>query len=243
MVIGKSDCRVVVADGHDYDGSIIARWAVESFMADPPLGKVILTEEEIRDRVAMVHQMVGYLGMKGGTTITMAEVGGDEIRVAWLGDSEARVVKENGHLATLTIPHLYGLHRGETARLKSQGAVIVASSGGGAGAGEIRRGAIVKDKAWIWPTRVLGDGRFDPWIIHEPEFRSYLLTSEDRFLIVATDGFWGVVARRGRTRHRLEALLAGAADVREVREKITSFISRKRIPDNLTVVILGWQTE
>jgi serine/threonine protein phosphatase PrpC len=67
------------------------------------------------------------------------------------------------------------------------------------------------------------------------------LSSDDQFLLVATDGFWQVVTRRASRRHRVEAALASARTADTAREALAALLARWRLDDNvaLAVVELG----
>jgi serine/threonine protein phosphatase PrpC len=87
-------------------------------------------------------------------------------------------------------------------------------------------------------TRALGDAELDPVVLHEPEFRAVQRVGDTLFLLVGTDGFWQVAARRASKRHRVEAALANASTADAAREALKALLTRWRLDDNVTLAIV-----
>src|SRR5688572_5307444 len=114
---------VVATDGHSYDGGYAAEVAGRRIM-EGLLEACDRSDEAFRQSFLGAHDLLFRKHIDGGTTATCATVHGDKIVAAWVGNSQARVVTSEGDLRTLTIPHEYGVHKSETARLDALGAVI-----------------------------------------------------------------------------------------------------------------------
>jgi protein phosphatase 1L len=125
-------------------------------------------------------------GQTQGSTATVAVVRGDLLVVANAGDSRT-VLCRKGKAVALTQDHT-PMHRAD----------------------EIKRVKNAYDsnpKPERWPTwddfekfflklalsRTLGDKQFNPYSIPDPEIQSTRLTTQDAFLILASDGVWDVM--------------------------------------------------
>lgn len=217
---------VIAADGHHIEGDIAAGIAAQTILSGPEFDI-----QSIRERFLEAHEIIELDKVRGGTTATFVSVCGNKLLAAWCGNSEARLVKRDGHLRTLTIPHEYGVHAKETVRLDQAGAQIEYRSVSG------RRGFVATDRAYLEVTRSLGDIEFYPFVLPEPEIREVTLTESDRFVIVGSDGLWQTIGR-GAKRHRLEEVLAAARSADDAKQKIADLLSHWRLKDNTSFAIV-----
>lgn len=233
---------VVVTDGHSVDGARAATLATKRLARDV-VASARRDEAAFNDAFLAAHRELLHAGVDGGTTATCVCVHADKLVTAWVGNGEARIVAADGALTTLAIPHEYGVHRGETARLDAAGAAIefpddAWSSGHGAPPdGRPKRGRVSIGNASLEMTRVLGDAEFDPHVLHEPEVREHVRRHEDRWLVVATDGVWHA-AKRTSKRNRIGQVIAQSLTAGEAAAKLAALLGTWRIEDNATFVIV-----
>lgn len=226
---GQKFAIAAVADGHEKDGAIISKEATETVLANLRADKTESVEQKekwINDIFSYIQSSLSEKKLKGGTTFTLAIASKDEVVLGWCGDSESRLVKTDGHLENLTIPHHYGTHKGETERLEKQGVVLYGKR------------AILKGNHYLAVSRALGDNDFDPFVSHEPEIKKAKISPHDKFLIVASDSFWNVATARGSKRHKLEAALASATNAEDAKNKINDLLGKWEIDDNTTIVVV-----
>lgn len=233
---------VVVADGHSVDGTRAATLATKRLVRDV-VASGRRDETALNDAFLAAHRELLQAGVDGGTTATCVCVHADKLVTAWVGNGEARIITADGALTTLAIPHEYGVHRGETARLDAAGAAIEfpddvwASSHGTPPDGRTKRGRVSVGNASLEMTRVLGDPEFDPHVLHEPEVHEHVRRHEDRWLIVATDGVWQA-ARRTSKRNRIGHVIAQSLTAGEAATRLTALLGTWHLNDNATFVIV-----
>lgn len=234
---------VVATDGHSYDGGYAAELAATRIM-EGVLEARDRSGETFRQSFLGAHDLLLRKHVDGGTTATCATVHSDKIVAAWVGNSQARIVTSDGDLRTLTVPHEYGVHKGETARLDALGAAIqgpdefrFAMADGRREIERPKRGHVVVGDASLEVSRVLGDPGFDPIVLHEPEIVSCEIAADDRWLIVATDGLWHAVQRTHK-RHLMGRLLAGCSDAASAAASLDKLLDKWLLADNTTFAIV-----
>jgi serine/threonine protein phosphatase PrpC len=109
-----------VADGHGEDGGRISQIAIDTLLS---------TDQSILDPRLWIEEQFHRASERlkeeqGGTTASLCVRQGKKLIIGYVGDSEVRLVKKDGHLSTLTIPHHYGVNQKETQRLDKIGAMI-----------------------------------------------------------------------------------------------------------------------
>jgi len=238
----------VVADGHGgKDGSVIARAAVHEILkgvkAGQPLGKIFFEKLFLQ-----IHQGLVEKKLKGGTALTVTLVDGKHLVLAYVGDVEAKIATRNGKLLLINKPHHLGGHAAETERIKKSGAKIFENRvlhDEGARLlvqkmllpGATRNVGEIDLIPGLDMTRSLGDAEYDPHVLHTPEFVSHNLVDDDRFLLVASDGFWKTIEQNKAARY-LAGILAGAKDAAAVRSKIAALLDECILVDNVTLEIV-----
>lgn len=225
-----------VADGHGAIGQEASAAAVRTLF-EMALGEKRIDEDFLRRVFARAHEELAELGADGGTTLTAALVERGAILLAWVGNSQARVFSADDRtLHTLTLPHEFGSHAAERDRLTRERALIVDPSK--PYRRTTRRGYIVGEAGgYIEVSRALGDENMGRHILHAPETKRAILTPEEKFLLIGTDGFWGALAHASR-RHKIEALLASSQDPDEAISKIRRQLSVWSLDDNTTLQIV-----
>lgn len=230
---------VIVADGHADQGHHAAELALDRVRS----GLLEASDRGVETFTGAfrgAHDMLLRKDVRAGTTLTCVSLHPDKLVTAWVGNTEARVVTADGELKTLAIPHEYGVHKGETARLDALGARI----GGFAEPredGRPRRGHVVIDgergETWLECTRVIGDPEFDAYVLHDPEVVERAHAPDDRWLIVATDGLWHA-AKRTHKRRLIGETVAGCLSAEEAAAKLERLVIGWRPQDNVTYVIV-----
>lgn len=232
---GKPCLAVAVADGHGTIGGYAARHAVTTVLGR--IKEYGISNQVLEDAFADIHDSITEQNVFGGTTLTAVVVEGGMITIAWAGNSQARVFSaDDASFHTLTLPHEYGSHPGETDRLMGQHAIIVDPRH--PYARPKKRGHIgIPGGGHIEVSRALGDPETEPFVLHEPEIKTAVTTPDERFLIVATDGFWQSIDKRGR-RKAVERILAESQDAQEAGRRVKSLLEKINPDDNTTVVIM-----
>jgi serine/threonine protein phosphatase PrpC len=92
---------------------------------------------------------------------------------------------------------------------------------------------IVIGEKYLEPTRVLGDQYFSGVISSDPEIVETAVSSQDRFLILATDGFWNKVENSSK-RRKIEHAFMEATDVQDAHQKLLNLLRRWELFDNTT---------
>jgi serine/threonine protein phosphatase PrpC len=235
----------VVADGHGPDGEAAAEISAAR-IAELVLEAGNRDAETFRQAFLGAHDLLYRKGVTlGGATATCVTVHPDAIVTAWAGNSEARLAAVDGTLTTLAIPHEFGVHRAETARLNAVGAEIdgpgAAWASGCYGSrwqvAPPKRGRVCVGNASLEVTRALGDREFDPMVLHEPEIVARAPTDEDRWIIVATDGVWHA-AKRAHKRRRIGDLLSRSTDVGTAAAALEALLKTWKLDDNATFALV-----
>ncbi|MBI5655110.1 protein serine/threonine phosphatase 2C family protein [Candidatus Uhrbacteria bacterium] len=237
---GKPCLAVAVADGHGTIGGYAARHAVTTVLGRIKENGTSL--EALEHTFAEIHDSITEQNVFGGTTLTAVILEQGLITIAWAGNSQARVFSaDDSSFHTLTLPHEYGAHPGETDRLMGQHAIIVDPRH--PYARPKKRGHIgIPGGGHIEVSRALGDPETEPFVLHEPELKTVVATPDERFLVVATDGFWQSIDKRGR-RKAVERILAESQDAQEASRRVKSLLDKIMPDDNTTVVIVDLEKD
>ncbi|CAK8694781.1 unnamed protein product [Clavelina lepadiformis] len=185
ILVGKKDVPIIqwyaVYDGHGgLDASTYAAKHLHlNFMkqenchtdVDEALKKCIRKTDDDFCEKAKVENL------RSGTTAVVAVITESTLHVAWVGDSQAVLVR-NGHAMTIMNPHKPE-REDEKQRIEELG------------------GCIVWFGAWrvngsLSVSRAIGDADHKPFISGEADTASVPLDGSEDFLILACDGFWDV---------------------------------------------------
>lgn len=177
--------------------------------------------------------------VQAGSTATIAVIHQDWLHLAWIGDSPAYLMGDDGVCEMIT-PHHPG-HPAEDARIAETGGSVrretrMMDSGEEVPWGPLRCYA-PDGTGGIVLTRALGLPTLGPAISNAPELISRRLAPSDRFLVVATDGVSEVMRPQD-----LHDILNGSDDPQTAATAIINQVLQRGAPDNSSIIILKlWQ--
>lgn len=112
-----------------------------------------------------------------GTTATVVTLVGDQFTVAHVGDSRAVLSSRDGSVIRLFEDHRPG-RRDEMERIESAGGLVVEVSG------------TYRVNGVLAVSRAIGDPELKKYVIPKPEVQTFILSGEEEFLVIASDGLW-----------------------------------------------------
>ncbi|KAJ4838104.1 hypothetical protein Tsubulata_039648 [Turnera subulata] len=210
----------------------LPRVIVEDADFPTKIGKVV-TKSFIETDVAFANSCSLESSLSSGTTALTAMIYGRSLLVANVGDCRA-VLSRNGVAIEMSEDHRPCCNK-ERTRVESLG-------------GYIDDGYL---NGQLGVTRALGDwhleGMKEPGetggpLSAEPELRSIMLTEEDEFLIIGSDGIWDVFSNQNAVdfaRRRLQ----DHNDVELCCKEMVEEAIKRQATDNLTVVIVSFHLE
>ncbi|MDR3646283.1 MAG: PP2C family protein-serine/threonine phosphatase [Candidatus Babeliales bacterium] len=175
-----------------------------------------------------------------GSTAVVAVIQDDKITVANVGDSRA-VLSRNGQAVALSVDHKPNNPREKTRIIKKakEGVyneyddktiyVCLLISGTG-----------IRDKSCrhvLAVSRSLGDTKFAPYVISEPEIIEHEISPEDEFIILASDGIWDVITSQNAV-DLVNNQLSKNMNLNDIAKYLISVALRAGSKDNLTVIII-----
>lgn len=131
-----------------------------------------------------------------GTTAAIAVVRGRTLTTANIGDSRIVIgMRKNGLVVPLplTRDHLPEDPR-ERKRIEEAGGRVESWTPAGLDTGPPRVWLKEKRIPGLSVSRVIGDGILNGIVSSDPDMAVHTLTEDDRFMVVATDGVWGVMS-------------------------------------------------
>lgn len=134
-----------------------------------------------------------------GTTATVVALVGDQFSVAHVGDSRAVLSNQNGAITRLFEDHKPG-RRDEMERIESAGGLVVKVSG------------TFRVNGVLAVSRAIGDVELKKYVISKPDVRSFSLSGEEEFLIMASDGLWDHVTDAESVQLVRDAILLGSGE-------------------------------
>lgn len=156
-----------------------------------------------------------------GCTAVTAVLIGQRLLVANVGDSRA-VLCRAGKALPLSIDHKPNA-REERQRIENAGGVVV-------WAGTWRVGGVLA------VSRAFGDRPLKRYVIPTPDIKEELLTSEDEFLILASDGLWDVVSNQDAT-----AIIRDILDSEKAAKRLTEEAFQRGSNDNISCVVIRFK--
>ncbi len=176
-------------DGHL--GSKVADYAAQYLHENCDLAER-KTLEEIKEGLTAgfikTNNDLGEYGNNQGSTATVAVIRGNLLVVANAGDSRA-VLCNAGIAIPLSQDHTPRLRPDEMERVKK----VYLNEHEGLEGWEKYKDFFLR----LHLSRTLGDKKFNPYSIPDPEITSTFVTPKDEFLIIASDGVWDVLDRQG----------------------------------------------
>lgn len=104
---------------------------------------------------------------------------GDNLYVAHAGDSRAILVKAEGKVTALTSDHKPN-RPDERKRIQELGGSVVFWG-------------VWRVEGILAVSRAIGDRMLKPLVVAEPEVKEFTRSSDDHFLVVASDGLWDTI--------------------------------------------------
>ena len=207
-----------------------------------------LVARDVLEKCAAFEKEHGFpaprvLPAEGGSTATVARIRGDELCVAWVGDSRCvlatRTARGGVAASPLTVDHNAASSAAERDRVEAAGGHVAGVYVGASGA-----------EGLLQVTRSLGDRAHHAGgvLLATPEVHRAPLPDDAAFLIVASDGLWHahdddaavafVAARLGPDPPTPDAVLAAAAALAADAKAIAAD-SDDMAKDDVTVVVVA----
>jgi serine/threonine protein phosphatase PrpC len=170
----------------------------------PPTSSI---QEIMDDGVQAAHRQILHDVQGGGTTLTAILIRGEQMTIAHVGDSRAYTVSEDGKMEVLTRDHSL------VQRL-------------------VELGQITDEEAAVHPQknvlyRALGQGEpFSPDISTSP-------TPKGGYLLICSDGLWGVVSEEQMTK-----TISESANPQEACSAMVAAANESGGPDNITAILV-----
>ncbi|KAL6758030.1 protein phosphatase 2C catalytic subunit [Haematococcus lacustris] len=156
-----------------------------------------------------------------GCTGVTAVVIGSKLYVANVGDSRA-VLCRAGKAIPLSVDHKPNTKE-ERCRIEQAGGVVV-------WAGTWRVGGVLA------VSRAFGDRPLKRYVIATPDVKEEVLTSEDEFLIMASDGLWDVLGNADAV-----ALIRAIPDAEKAAKRLSDEAIAKGSLDNVSCVVVRFK--
>jgi serine/threonine protein phosphatase PrpC len=211
---------VAVADGHGIDGFDAAEYTVRQCL------DMVSTQTNI-NYATVFEELNASIVQKypnSGTTMTIVHMSPEKIQTIHVGDSQARVFRDGDTFKTLTIPHRPTVGS-EKKRIADQGIPL-----------QDKRLFLPEAATYVACSRSLGYQQPSP-VLPYPEIRSYARTTSDRYLIVATDGFWDIIEKKTHRRKAVEAILAEGGSPSVLSDKLLAYVKTFVLIDNITIYV------
>jgi len=170
----------------------------------PPSASI---QEIMDDGVQAAHRQILREVQGGGTTLTAVLIRGEQMTIAHVGDSRAYTISEDGKIEVLTRDHSL------VQRL-------------------VELGQITDEEAAVHPQknvlyRALGQGEpFSPDISSSP-------TPQHGYLLICSDGLWGVVPEE-----QIISIIFESANPQEACATLVAAANEAGGPDNITAVLV-----
>ncbi|CAH1802159.1 unnamed protein product, partial [Owenia fusiformis] len=160
--------------------------------------------------------------IRSGSTGVCTILRDGTLHVAWLGDSQAMLVK-NGSQFTLMEPHKPE-REDEKKRIEELG------------------GCVVWYGAWrvngsLSVSRAIGDADHKPYISGEPDYASFPIGGSDDYIVLACDGLWDTVTPNDLV-HIVHEHIKETNDYNSVAKKLVETARDNGSNDNITVVVV-----
>ncbi len=164
-------------------------------------------QEVVSEGMREAHRLINREAPGGGTTLTAAIIMGEQMTIAHVGDSRAYRIRPDGSFQTLTRDHSLVSRLVELGQLSTEEASI-----------HPQRNVLY---------RAMGQGEpFDPDINTWPLPRA-------GYLLLCSDGLWGVVPEKELTR-----IIREAPDPQSACEQMVDAANAAGGPDNITVILV-----
>jgi PPM family protein phosphatase len=215
----------VIADGMGghLNGELASGAAVRSVLEDLTLtffSKLFRLKQEIgKDELDEIlvksfqkaQEMVLEQAPGGGTTLTVAIIINDQVTIAHLGDSRAYFLDQEDGIRVLTRDHSY------VNRL-------------------LELGKITTKEAAVHPQRNVLYRALGQTDLIQPEINTFLFP-KDGYLILCSDGLWGVISEV-----EIQKTIHSAADLPTACQNLVHAANQAGGPDNISVILCQLRT-
>eukprot|EP00826_Nyctotherus_ovalis_P018209 TRINITY_DN1542_c0_g2_i8.p1 TRINITY_DN1542_c0_g2~~TRINITY_DN1542_c0_g2_i8.p1 ORF type:complete len:379 (+),score=74.60 TRINITY_DN1542_c0_g2_i8:118-1254(+) len=226
-----TDFMVGIFDGHG--GERVAQYLAEQFVhrflthyhASTSVSKTFLStfetlEEEIREMA--VNKLITE---SEGSTAIITLLLNHELHLAYIGDSEAVLIKKETAQIVELCPELdlAGKNIQEADRVRNAGGII------------LNVGQTERVQGELEVTRSFGATKYKPYIVAQPHLASFNIEEGD-FLVMASDGLWKVL-----TKGEVLTLVIQYKNMpeNEIAEKLYEEATKKDATDNITIVVVN----
>ncbi|XP_044131488.1 protein phosphatase 1F [Bufo gargarizans] len=194
----------------------------EALMSDPARA----LKEAFQRTDAMFLKRARRQRLRSGTTGVCALLEGDRLHVAWLGDSQALLVRQ-GNPVTLMEPHKPE-REDERKRIESLGGCVTFMG-------------CWRVNGTLAVSRAIGDIDQKPYVSGEADVSSHTLSGSEDFLVLACDGFYDAVSSSEVPGLVLGYLQENGGDGQHVAERLVSAAKEGGSSDNITVLVIFLQ--
>ncbi|CAD8101872.1 unnamed protein product [Paramecium sonneborni] len=156
--------------------------------------------------------------MESGSVAILLSILNKTVTITNLGDSKAIVFRENSfeQLHSIHIPQ----SKEEYQRIIKQGGLIT------------KRQNICRVSGSLTVTRSFGDFHLKKYIISEPEIFRYQITENDKFIVMASDGFWDELSEQ-----EVLQIIQKLDQNKNLAKQLYQAISSDYIRDNVTIMV------
>merc|ERR1719209_786704 len=163
---------------------------------------------------------------KSGSTAVCALIKGEMLYAAWLGDSQAVLVR-GGVPIKIVDPHKPN-RDDERARITALG-------------GTIMHWGTWRVNGQLAVSRAIGDGEYKPYISAEADVTTVIKNGTEDFLIIACDGLWDTITPEEATRlvfQHLKEHQTDGGDLENLAAKLATIAKEKGSTDNITIIVV-----
>jgi len=165
---------------------------------------------------------------KSGSTAICALIKGEMLYVAWLGDSQATLVRD-GVPVKITDSHKPN-RADERARIETLG-------------GSVRLWGRWRVSGQLSVSRSIGHGEceYKPFISAEPDVTSIEMNGSEEFLIFGSDGLWDTITPEEATDivfDHLEEKKCDGGDIENISARLATLAKEKGSSDNITIIVV-----
>ncbi|CAD8164840.1 unnamed protein product [Paramecium octaurelia] len=156
--------------------------------------------------------------MQSGSVAILLSIQNKTVTITNLGDSKAIVFRENSfeQLNSIHIPQ----SKEENQRILKQGGLIT------------KRQNICRVSGSLTVTRSFGDFYLKKYIISEPEIFKYQIQEGDKFIVMASDGFWNELSEQ-----EVLQIIQKLDQNKNLAKQLYQAISSDYIRDNVTIMV------
>jgi len=163
---------------------------------------------------------------KSGSTAVCALIKGEVLYAAWLGDSQASLVR--GGVPVKIIDSHKPNRDDERARIEALG-------------GSIMHWGTWRVNGQLAVSRAIGDGEYKPFISAEPDVTTIEMNGSEEFIIVGCDGLWDTITPEEATEivfDHLEEKKSEGGDIENISARLATLAKEKGSSDNITIIVV-----